>query len=507
MDKYGVNTQESVIVTTDNMHQNIYFLPINYGIYHLYRDKNPKILSPYNTCLIKEKEEKFEIKQNQLWIKKSLGANIYQKDLNYNWDVPFVTILAAINHKTFEDSLEEVQLQVNKEKYLDSKEKKKHRKKDIEENEKLQLSRKSIEENASYLQELEYLNKIKEGLVKHDKRRDLYPVLEMNFFKKLNIVTPIVKSYIDMVLSFFYGDYDEFKKHYKDVFLKKNLLNIFFPVVNNKLTILNEEMFWYMIYLLPEIQFSSNNIILMMRYSHLFPSALRDKIKSFIVYHLFLWKNFKVINNLIERGLVSNKMNFLTDFICNTSGLFTGLIEGNNLMATLPIDRKLTELLIIKKKQMKHYQYLNTIIEAGNQENKFPSTDGTDSTIQKELTEINQLKGVKNLYKNRGTQLDKYDNLIMANIFIQKILYYKIQDITFKKIKKLLILQKKYKILLNHSEKTILYGIILSLSLKHGLKVVSDLLASYTVSLEDLLTYARNKDPKIYDDIMSKEKN
>ena len=287
--------QEKITVVPNhgNIEQTIYFLLKNGGGYYLYKDQNPKILSYNNICFHKEKEEELSIKQDQLGLINKFGITTYNKPANVQWDMPFVTILAAIHHKSFSNKFTEIELHDSKEKSEKKKETEKplnsmqsfHNIKspNLLQWEKIELDNVLINKDQEYFEELNHLKKVQDALVKHDKKRDLYPVLEINFLRMVEAKNFLIQGYINMILSFFYGDYDEFKKHYKEVFFHRNLLNIFLPVVNIKLTVLNEETFWHMIYILPEVPLSSHNIILMMRYSYLFPSVLRDKIKSFII--------------------------------------------------------------------------------------------------------------------------------------------------------------------------------------------------------------------------------
>jgi hypothetical protein len=192
---------------------------------------------------------------------------------------------------------------------------------------------------------------------------DLFPVVNIDIINNLSHENPDFQDYMAMIVGFYYGKkkvFDKyFKKYYRYTYYKS------FPIIND-LNCLNEPVFWLMIYLLPNIPLSKNNILKMVEYSYGFPSIIRDKINSFIIYHLYLNEQFHTINYIFDNNLIDVTLDFMTNFIYIETKKFNGIAMGDDIfhwksqdsdMNLLKANLQMEQLLHIKS-CIKNYSQL-----------------------------------------------------------------------------------------------------------------------------------------------------
>jgi hypothetical protein len=160
----------------------------------------------------------------------------------------------------------------------------------------------------------------------HDLKKnvDLFPVKTMEVLTQSNFNGNFT-NYMDMIVNFYYGKYKQFNWHFNQYY-QYNYSN-FFPLINN-LKHMNEPLFWLMINLLPYNPISKDNILKMVEYSYGFPSVIRDKINSYIIYHLYLNNQWHTINYLFNNNLIDVTLDFLTNFIYVETKIFNGMEPG-----------------------------------------------------------------------------------------------------------------------------------------------------------------------------------
>ena len=192
---------------------------------------------------------------------------------------------------------------------------------------------------------------------------DLFPVINIDILNNLSDENPHFSDYIQMIVAFYYGKRNNFesyfKKYYKDIYYQS------FPLIN-EITHLNEGLFWLMIYILPNNRLSKNNILKMVEYSYGFPSVIRDKINSFIIYHLYLNGQFHTINYIFNNNLVDMTLDFMTNFIYVETKKFNGIGLGDDIFHWKMNDGDMNllkaslqmEKLLYSKESIKEYNKL-----------------------------------------------------------------------------------------------------------------------------------------------------
>jgi hypothetical protein len=212
----------------------------------------------------------------------------------------------------------------------------------------------SFNDNKDFIQEYEKkFNEIKNiyfdiyHIKDLKKYLDIFPTFPIYFLDNITYDNNNLINYINMILNFFYDKHKDFQTDFNNFFIENNYK--IFPLINS-INKINEELFWNMMNLITYNKLSNNNLALMVRYSYGFPSIIRDKINSFIIYNLFLLDQWHAINYLFENNLIDFTLDFYTNYIYVKSKVFNGFIKGQDILNFNKNETNLLEShLIIKK--------------------------------------------------------------------------------------------------------------------------------------------------------------
>lgn len=202
------------------------------------------------------------------------------------------------------------------------------------------------EENSFQNKFLLYMKSIKKNFYILDidnlkKDVDLFPDMPHHILNNFKEELDPINDYIQMIINFIYEKNKLFYKFFNEYY-HNSYYNVFCPLVTNFQSI-NEEIFWLILTLLPFNPVAQENIELIVRYTYRFPSFIRDKINSFIIYHLYISNQWNQINYLFNKDLIDIRLDFITNYIYVYTRYFNGIIPGKDIIKIDPKPKNLNE--------------------------------------------------------------------------------------------------------------------------------------------------------------------
>jgi hypothetical protein len=386
----SINNSKGIMIPNIlNLKENLIFYPEDFSSKYFINENNPKIIGYNNLCTINTS--------------KSLE---HKSNLKIQGDIPLINYLIILNDKKNDTNL-------------------------------LEKGENNFKEIEHYYNKLNTSSDLKKEI-------DFFPTFPLDTLYNIIDDNPAMFNYVDMISNFFYSKIKKFNENFKK-FYKFNEFYMFYPFIND-LNYINENLFWLMVYLIPFNKFSKNNIVLLIKYSYGFPSIIRDKINSFIIYNLYLQKEFFIINYIFENKYINYTLDFITNLIYVETKIFNGITIGKDLFelkfhkenlleSTLIIQKllykkrkilKITELIKDLKNILEIYKTYKIILSKENESQlfnllsylgQFNYTElekiSLDSIINLNLVikyiKINNPKKYQKYYYNHGKEVKNND--------------------------------------------------------------------------------------------------